>query len=61
MRNSIFLHLPSNIIRMIIFGRLRWAGRIARMDEGRKAFEILTRKPTVRRPLGRLGIDGGQY
>ena len=30
----------------------RWAGRIARMEEGRSAFKILTGKPTGKRPLG---------
>ena len=33
--------------------RLRWAGHVARMEEGRSAFEILTGKPTGKRPLGR--------
>ena len=33
--------------------RLRWAGHVARMEEGRSAFKILTGKPTEKRPLGR--------
>ena len=33
--------------------RLRWAGHVARMEEVRSAFKILTRKPTGKRPLGR--------
>ena len=33
--------------------RLRWAGHVARMQEGRSAFKILTGKPTGKRPLGR--------
>jgi hypothetical protein len=33
--------------------RLRWAGRIARMKEGRSAFKILTGKPIGKRPLAR--------
>ena len=33
--------------------RLRWAGHVARMEEGRSAFKILTDKPTVKRRLGR--------
>jgi hypothetical protein len=28
--------------------RLRWAGRVARMEEGRNIFKILTGKPTER-------------
>ena len=42
-----------NIVRVIKFRRLRWAGHVARMDEGRSAFKILTGKPTGKRPLGR--------
>ena len=38
---------------MIKSRRLRWAGHVARMDEGRSAFKILTSKPTGKRPLGR--------
>ena len=33
--------------------RLRWAGHVARIEEGRSAFKILTGKPTGKRPLGR--------
>ena len=33
--------------------RLRWAEHVARMEEGRSAFKILTGKSTGRRPLGR--------
>ena len=32
---------------------MRWAGHVARIEEGRRAFKILTRKPTGKRPLGR--------
>ena len=33
--------------------RLRWAGDVARMKEGRSAFKILTGKPARNIPLGR--------
>ena len=33
--------------------RLRWAGHVARLEEGRSAFKILTGKPVGKRPLGR--------
>ena len=33
--------------------RLGWAGHIARMEEGRSPFKILTGKPTGKTPLGR--------
>ena len=36
---------------MIKSRRLRWAGHVARMEEG--ALKILTGKPTGKRPLGR--------
>ena len=32
---------------------MRWAGHVAKMEEGRSAFKILTGKPTGKRPLGR--------
>ena len=32
---------------------MRWAEHVARMEEGRGAFKILTGKPTGKRPLGR--------
>ena len=31
----------------------RWADHIARIEEGRSAFKMLTGKPTERIPLGR--------
>ena len=30
---------------------MRWAGHVARMEEGRSAFKTLTGKPTEKRPL----------
>ena len=42
-----------NIVRVIKSRRLTWAGHIARMEDGVSAFQILTGKPTGRRPLGR--------
>ena len=45
-------HSP-NIVRVIKSRRLRWAGHVPRMEEGRTAFKILTGKPTGKRPLGR--------
>ena len=41
------------IVRVIKSRRLRWAGLVARMEEGRSAFKILTGKPTGKRTLGR--------
>ena len=41
------------IFWMIKSRRLRWAGHVAKMEEGRSAFKILTGKPSGKRPLGR--------
>ena len=41
-----------NIVRVIKTRRLRWAGHIARMVEGRSALKILAGKPTGKRPSG---------
>ena len=40
-------------VRVIKSGRLRRVGHVARQEEGRSAFKILTDKPTGKRPLGR--------
>ena len=45
----------SNIVRVIKYRRLRWAEHVARMEEVRSAFKILTGKPKGKRPLGRPG------
>ena len=42
-----------NIVRVVKSRRFRWVGHVARMEEGRSAFKILTGKPTGKRPLGR--------
>ena len=45
------------MVRLIKSRRLRQAGHVARMEEGRSAFKMLTGTPTGKRPLGKLGID----
>ena len=47
------LYRSPNIVRVIKSRRLRWAGNVDRMEEGRSAFKLLTSKPTGKRPLGR--------
>ena len=47
------LYRSPNIRRVIKSRRLRWAGHVARVEEGKSAFKILTGKPTGKRPLGR--------
>ena len=46
-------HRSPNIVRVIKSRRLRWTGHVARMEESRCAFKILTGKPTGKRSLGR--------
>ena len=48
-------HSP-NIVRVIKSRRLRWAGHVARMEEGKSGFKILTGKPTGKIPLGSSSI-----
>ena len=52
------LYRSPNIVRVIKCRRLRWAGHVARTKEDRSVFKMLTGKPTGKRPLGRLGVDG---
>ena len=46
------LEVP-NIVSVIKSRRLRWAGHVGRIEEDRSAFNILTCKPTGKRPLRR--------
>jgi hypothetical protein len=47
------LYSSPNIIRVIKPRRLCWAGRVARMGDGRDAYKVLVEKPEGRRPVGR--------
>ena len=54
----VFMRVVIEIVTVVTFRviksrRLRWAEHVARMEEGRSAFNILTGKPTGKRPLGR--------
>ena len=44
------------IVRVIKSRRLRWAGHVARMEEGKSDFKILTGTPTGKRSLGRARL-----
>ena len=46
------LYRSPNIVRVIKCKRLKWAGHVARMEDGMSAFKILTGKPTGKRPIG---------
>jgi hypothetical protein len=56
--------------------RMRWAGHVARMEEGRDVYRVLVGRPEGKRPLGRprrrwedninmdlgeIGIDGANW
>ena len=43
------LYRSPNIVRLIKSRRLRWAGHVARLEDGRSPFKILTGKPTGKR------------
>jgi hypothetical protein len=43
-----------NIVRVIKSRRMRWAGHVARMGEGRGVYRVLVGKPEGKRSLGRL-------
>jgi hypothetical protein len=70
------LYSSPNIARVIKSRRMRWAGHVARMEEGRGAYRILVGRPEGKRPLGRprhrwennikldlreIGIDGANW
>jgi hypothetical protein len=47
------LYSLPNIVRVGKSRRMRWAGRVARMGEGRGVHRVLVGKPEGKRPLGR--------
>ena len=47
------LYSSHNILRVIKWRRMRWAGHVARMGEERGLYRVLVGKPEGRRPLGR--------
>jgi hypothetical protein len=42
-----------NIVRVIKCRRMRWAGHVSRMGEGRGVYRVLVGRPEGKRPLGR--------
>jgi hypothetical protein len=70
------LYSSPNIVRVIKSWRMRWAGHVARMREGRGVYRVLVGRPEGKRPLGRpryrwedniklylreMGIDGAEW
>jgi hypothetical protein len=47
------LYSSPNMARVIKSRRMRWAGYVARMGEGRGVYRVLVGKPEGKRPLGR--------
>jgi hypothetical protein len=47
------LYTSSNIVRVIKSRRMRWAGHVARLGEGRGIYRVLVGRPEGKRPLGR--------
>jgi hypothetical protein len=70
------LYSSPNIVRVIKSRRMRWAGHVARMGEGRDVYRVLVGRPEGKRPLGisrrrwednikvdlrEIGIDGTNW
>jgi hypothetical protein len=70
------LYSSPNIVRVIKSRKMRWAGHVARMEEGRGVYRFLVGRPEGKRPLGRpelrwednikmdlreTGIDGANW
>jgi hypothetical protein len=47
------LYSLPNIVRVVKSRRMRWAGHVARMGEGRGVYRLLVGKPKGKRTLGR--------
>ena len=48
------LYSSPNIVRVIKWRIMRWAGHVARMGERRGVYRVLVGKPEGKRPLGKL-------
>jgi hypothetical protein len=47
------LYSSPNIVSVIKSRRIRWAGHVARIGEGRGVYRVLVGRPEGKRPLGR--------
>ena len=50
------LYSSPNIVRVIKYRKMRWAGHVARMGERRGVYTVVVEKPEGKRPLGRLRL-----
>ena len=48
-----YLYSLPNIVRVVKSRRMRWAGHVARMGEGKVVYRVLVWKTEGKRPLGR--------
>jgi hypothetical protein len=63
------LYSSLNIVRVIKSGRMRWAGHVSRMGEGRGVYRVLVGRPESRRrwednikmDLREKGVDGSNW
>ena len=47
------LYCSPNIVKVIKWRRMRWAGHVVSMGEEREVYRVLVGKPERKRPLGR--------
>ena len=47
------LYSSPNVVRVIIWRRVRWVGHVARLGERRGVYRVLVGKPEGKRQLGR--------
>jgi hypothetical protein len=47
------LYFSQTIVRVIKSRRMRWAGHVANLGEGRDEYGVLVGKPEGKRPMGR--------
>jgi hypothetical protein len=52
------LYSSPNIVRVIKLNRMRWAGHVERMGEGRGVYRVLIGRPEGNRPLEDVGVGG---
>ena len=55
--NGEWRRLHNEELQVIKCRRLRWVGHVARMEEDRSAFKMLTGTPRGKRPLGRSRLN----
>jgi hypothetical protein len=52
------LYSSPTTVRVMKSRRMRWAGYVTRMGEGRGVYRVLVGNPEGKRPLGDPGVDG---